>query len=112
VASGPREPWASLISDLAARPNVCCKVSGLVTEAGPGWRPAQIAPYIDHLVDRFGPGRLMFGSDWPVCTLAASYAEVTAVAREALGRRLGQAELDAVFAANAVTAYRLEIARA
>jgi L-fuconolactonase len=112
IAAGGREPWASLISGLAARPNVCCKVSGLVTEAGPGWRPAQIAPYIDHLLDRFGPGRLIFGSDWPVCTLAASYAEVTAVARDALCTRLGPAELDAVFAGNAMTSYHLGIARA
>jgi L-fuconolactonase len=112
IASGCREPWASLIGGLAARPNVSCKVSGLVTEAGPGWRPAQIVPYIDHLLDCFGPSRLIFGSDWPVCTLAASYAEVTAVARDALRARLGPAELDAVFAANATTAYRLEIARA
>jgi L-fuconolactonase len=108
IASGTREPWASHISELAARPNVSCKVSGLVTEAGPGWRPAQIAPYIDHLADRFGPGRLMFGSDWPVCTLAASYAEVTALARDALAGRLGQAELDAVFGANAIAVYRLD----
>jgi L-fuconolactonase len=112
IASGRREPWASLISDLAARPNVSCKVSGLVTEAGRGWRPAQIAPYIDHLLDRFGPARLIFGSDWPVCTLAASYADVIALARDALGSRLGPAELNAVFAANAVTAYRLELGQA
>jgi L-fuconolactonase len=107
IAHGRLEPWASLIRDLAARPNVSCKVSGLVTEAGPGWRPSQIAPYVDHLLECFGPGRLMFGSDWPVCTLAAGYAEVVAVAREALASRLGPAELHAVFAANAVTAYRL-----
>jgi L-fuconolactonase len=109
IASGSREPWASLIAGLAARPNVSCKVSGLVTEAGPGWRPAQIAPYIDHLLDCFGPGRLMFGSDWPVCTLAASYAEVVAVARKALAGRLSPGELAAVFAGNAVTAYGLEV---
>jgi L-fuconolactonase len=107
IASGTFEPWASLISELAARPNVWCKVSGLVTEAGAGWRPAQIRPYIGHLLDSFGPGRLMFGSDWPVCTLAASYAEVTAVAREALSSRLGPTELRAVFSANAVSAYGL-----
>jgi L-fuconolactonase len=109
IASGSREPWASLISDLAARPNVHCKVSGLVTEAGPGWRPAHIAPYIDHLLDCFGPGRLMFGSDWPVCTTAASYAEVVAVARDTLEPRLGPAEIAAVFAGNAITAYGLVV---
>jgi L-fuconolactonase len=107
IASGRLEPWASLIRDLAARPNVACKVSGLVTEAGPGWRPAQIAPYIDHLLDCFGPGRLIFGSDWPVCTLAASYAEVVAVARDALSPRLGPAELRAIFTTNAADVYGL-----
>jgi len=108
IASGRLEPWASLIRELAARPNVVAKVSGLVTEAGPAWRPDQIAPYVDHLLDCFGPGRLMFGSDWPVCTLAAGYAEVVAVARETLARRLGPADLRAVFATNAIAAYRLE----
>jgi L-fuconolactonase len=107
IAHRRLEPWASLIRALAARPNVICKVSGLVTEAGPGWRRDQIAPYVDHLLDCFGPTRLLFGSDWPVCTLAASYAEVVAVARDALALRLGPAELRAVFAANAVSAYGL-----
>jgi L-fuconolactonase len=110
IAQGHLEPWASLIGDLAARPNVYCKVSGLVTEAGPDWRPAHIAPYVDHLLSCFGPGRLIFGSDWPVCTLAASYGEVLALARHTLGSRLGPAEIDAVFGANAVAAYRLELA--
>jgi len=109
IAAGKLEPWASLIRDLAARPNVVAKVSGLVTEAGPKWRPDQIAPYVDHLLDGFGTARLMFGSDWPVCTLAAGYGEVVAVARETLARRLGPAELDAVFAANAVSAYGLDL---
>ena len=112
IASGAVEPWASQIGELAARPNVSCKLSGLVTEAGAGWRPAQVVPYIDRLVDAFGPGRLMFGSDWPVCTLAASYAEVTALARDALAVRLGPAELDAVFRANAISTYRLDGERA
>jgi L-fuconolactonase len=112
IASGALEPWATQIGELAARPNVSCKVSGLVTEAGPDWRPAEVMPYLDHLVDRFGPTRLMFGSDWPVCTLAASYAEVAALARDALAGRLGPAELDAVFRANAISVYRLGSGRA
>jgi L-fuconolactonase len=107
IAYGRLEPWASQIRALAARPNVICKVSGLVTEAGPGWRRGLVAPYVDHLLDCFGPTRLLFGSDWPVCTLAASYPEVVAVARDALALTLGPAELHAVFAANAVSAYGL-----
>jgi L-fuconolactonase len=112
ITSGVLEPWASQIGELAARPNVSCKMSGLVTEAGRGWRPARIVPYLDHLVDAFGTGRLMFGSDWPVCTLAASYAEVVSLAREALAVRLGPAELDAVFRTNAISTYRLDGERA
>jgi L-fuconolactonase len=112
IAPGTMEPWASQIGELAARPNVSCKLSGLVTEAGPAWRPAQVVPYIDRLADAFGPGRLMFGSDWPVCTLAASYTEVAALARDALAARLGPAELDAVFRANAISTYRLDGERA
>jgi L-fuconolactonase len=109
IGSGDMEPWATLISDLAARPNVVCKVSGLVTEAGPGWTPPQIAPYIDHLLECFGPGRLMFGSDWPVCTLAASYDEVVALARDTLAGLLGPSDLDAVFATNAASVYGLGV---
>jgi L-fuconolactonase len=112
IAAAQLEPWASLIRELAGRPNVSCKVSGLVTEAGPGWTAGQIAPYVDHLVDCFGPGRVMFGSDWPVCTLAASYGEVMRLARDTLARRLGPADLEAVFATNAISAYRLELAGA
>jgi L-fuconolactonase len=107
IASGRLEPWSSLIADLARRPNVTCKLSGLVTEAAPGWAVQQIVPYAVRLLDCFGPDRLMFGSDWPVCTLAASYGDVLAVARAALVDQLSAAELDAVFAANAITTYRL-----
>ncbi len=109
IGLGSREPWASLISDLAARPNVSCKVSGLVNGSGQGRRPADVGPYVDHLLDSFGPGRLLFGSDWPVCTMAASYARVLAVARTALEGRLGPDELAAVFAANAITVYGLDV---
>jgi L-fuconolactonase len=109
IASGRLEPWAGLIAELARRPNVSCKLSGLVTEAGPGWAGQQLAPYVDHLLACFGPGRLMFGSDWPVCTLAASYAAVVRVCRELLASRLTEAELEAVLGGNAVAAYRLAL---
>ncbi len=109
IESGQLPPWAGLISELAARPNVSCKLSGLVTEAGAGWTVERIIPFTDHLLEAFGPGRLMFGSDWPVCTLAATYHEVLELARTVLGGRLGAAGRAAVFGGNAVTTYRLRI---
>jgi L-fuconolactonase len=107
IASGRLEPWSGLVAEMARRPNVTCKLSGLVTEAGPGWTVPQIVPYASRLLECFGPGRLMFGSDWPVCTLAASYGEVLTLARETLGGHLAPAELDAVLAANAIKTYGL-----
>ncbi len=107
IAHGQREPWSSLIGELAAAANVSCKLSGLVTEAGPGWEPAQITPYANRLLDCFGPGRLMFGSDWPVCTLAAGYPDVLRLAVTVLAGRLSPAELTGVLAGNAAHCYRL-----
>jgi L-fuconolactonase len=107
IASGHAGPWSRLVGELAARPNVTCKLSGLVTEAGPGWTTDMIMPYVDRLLGCFGPGRLMFGSDWPVCTTVASLGEVIALARTTLERHLGPAELDATFRSNAIATYRL-----
>ena len=107
IGTGLLEPWAEQVAELARRPNVTCKLSGLVTEAGPGWEPGQIAPYADWLLDCFGPGRLMFGSDWPVCTLAATYGQVVALAKALLGGGLSAAETDAVLGQNAAIAYGL-----
>jgi L-fuconolactonase len=107
IGTGLVEPWARQVAELARRPNVTCKLSGLVTEAGPGWEPGQIAPYAGWLLDCFGPGRLLFGSDWPVCTLAATYGQVVALARALLGGRLSTAETDAVFGQNAAAVYGL-----
>jgi L-fuconolactonase len=107
IASGEFEPWATRLADLAALPNVACKVSGLVTEADwDGWAPAQLRPYVDRLVELFGPQRLMFGSDWPVCTLAAGYDRVLGAARECLSE-LSATESDAVFAGTAASIYHL-----
>jgi L-fuconolactonase len=65
--------WARAMADLAAAPHVWCKLSGLVTEAAPGWRVGDILPYVEHLVACFGPDRLMWGSDWPVVNRAGGY---------------------------------------
>jgi L-fuconolactonase len=84
IAGGMWEPWATWIRHLAALPNVTVKLSGLVTEAAPDWKPADILPYAEHVLSAFGASRVMYGSDWPVCTLAATYAQVQALAEEAL----------------------------
>ena len=71
------EPWASDIQDLASFPNVMCKISGMVTEADwQRWQPTDLKPYLDVVFEAFGPQRLMFGSDWPVCTVAGTYADI------------------------------------
>jgi L-fuconolactonase len=109
IREGAMEPWAGDLAALARHPNVACKVSGLVTEADwTAWTPAQLVPYVAHAAEVFGPERLLFGSDWPVCLLAAGYAEVVAAATEALGRAgLSPAEREAVFGANAHRLYHL-----
>src|SRR4029453_8841111 len=77
--------WRRHFDLLAALPNVCCKLSGLVTEADWGsWTRSQLSPYIDAALEAFGPSRLMIGSDWPVCTVAAAYGEVICLVREAI----------------------------
>ena len=75
IKGGQFEPWATHIRELATFENVHCKVSGIVTTASENWTREELKPYIRHLVEAFGYERLMFGSDWPVCTLAATYQE-------------------------------------
>lgn len=76
--------WVSRIDDFAARPNVACKVSGLFTEAGPEWRRQPVDRYVRAVVERFGPDRSLFGSDWPVSTLATTYDDVVQRTTDAL----------------------------
>lgn len=77
IASGELEPWAERMAPFAELDHVACKVSGLVTEADwERWTPDDLAPYVERAVDWFGEERLLFGSDWPVCTLAAGYEDV------------------------------------
>ena len=75
IQGGRFQPWADHMSELASFDNVHCKISGIVTRASENWTKEELKPYIDHLVSAFGYERLMFGSDWPVCTLAAEYAD-------------------------------------
>jgi L-fuconolactonase len=107
IAAGEWEPWASGLADLAALPNVAAKMSGLVTEAPwDSWDAGQIAPYVQHALDVFGPQRLMYGSDWPVCTLAAGYGEVWELAGTLL-KDLGEAERADVLGGTAARVYSL-----
>ena len=107
IASARTEPWAADLRRLAARPNTVAKLSGLVTEADwRRWKVADLRPYAEVALDAFGPARLMFGSDWPVCTLAASYPDVLEAARD-LTTGLTPAEREAVFAGTATSVYGL-----
>jgi len=76
VQAADRSQWERDIAEVAKRPNVVCKVSGIVASAKPGaWGPEDLAPIIRHTATVFGPDRLLFGGDWPVCTLAATYRQ-------------------------------------
>jgi len=100
--------WARGLRNLAAFPNVCAKVSGLVTEAEwQTWKPEDIRPYLDVAFECFGPGRLMVGSDWPVCTVAASYTRVANLVKEYLVPYAVE-ERDAVLGGNAANFWRLQ----
>jgi L-fuconolactonase len=109
IRSGRIDPWRAHVEALAALPNVVCKLSGLVTEAGTvGPRIDALQPYVDHLVAAFGPDRLIFGSDWPVlsATPGFTYRACLALAHELL-RSLSRDAKDAVFSANARRTYGL-----
>ncbi|MFW6387819.1 MAG: amidohydrolase family protein [bacterium] len=83
IAAGEMSPWREHIEEIARRPHVYCKLSGMVTEANwSTWTPETLHPYLEVCLEAFGPSRLMIGSDWPVCTMAGSYESVmTAVMR-------------------------------
>ncbi|KOV83159.1 amidohydrolase [Nocardia sp. NRRL S-836] len=106
IAHREYQPWATHLAALAAEPNVTAKVSGLVTEAGPQWTAEDLRPVVDVALEVFGPGRLMVGSDWPVCLLAASYEDVLGAAEE-LTAGLSADERAEVFAGTAARVYRL-----
>lgn len=107
IASRETEPWSSHITELAALSNCSVKLSGLVTEANPDWTPEDLAPYSSHLLETFGPDRMMFGSDWPVCLLAATYDEVL-LAAEDLTSQLSADEQAEIFGGTAERCYGLK----
>ena len=108
VAQGVLEPWAARMREMARHPNVCCKLSGLVTEARwTGWAPEDFRPYLDVVLEAFGPERLMFGSDWPVCRLAGEYGEVLALVEGYVGT-LSSDEQAGIFGGNAAAFYGLK----
>jgi L-fuconolactonase len=107
VRSAELEPWRTQLRRMAEVPNVCCKLSGLVTEAvWDGWQPTQLVPFIDAAVELFGASRLLVGSDWPVCTLAGSYAEVMRVFDDYFAH-FSDVERAAIFGENAAREYRI-----
>jgi L-fuconolactonase len=102
------EPWRTNIRRLAERQNVYCKLSGLVTEADwQAWSEPKLLPYLETALEGFGPQRLMFGSDWPVCLLAASYRKWHNLVA-GFCSRLSVSEQDRIFGETATEAYRLE----
>lgn len=101
-------PWREHIRELARRENVYCKISGMVTEAAwRTWNPADLEPYFEVVLSAFGPKRLMFASDWPVLTLAASYGTWVETVRRAIAE-LSVPEQSRIWGETAVEAYRLD----
>jgi L-fuconolactonase len=109
IKSGTIQPWEAGMRDLARLPSVFCKLSGMVTEADwQNWKPEQMTPYLDITLDCFGPERLMIGSDWPVCTVAASYWQTMNVVLEYFGKFPADVQ-DAVLGGNAQRFWKLKV---
>lgn len=107
IREGEQEPWRTQIRELARRQNVSCKLSGLVTEADWNhWNLETLRPYLDAVMEAFGPERVLVGSDWPVCLVACGYAQWFALLEQYFAG-FSQAERDAVFGGNAERIYRL-----
>jgi L-fucono-1,5-lactonase len=108
IKSGTINAWKKGIAELAAYPNVYCKLSGLVTEADwTHWKPEDMRPYLDVALEYFGANRLMIGSDWPVCTLAGSYSRVMGVVKDCLTGH-SEHEREAILGGNAKRFWRLK----
>ena len=109
IASGAIEPWSALLAPFRSLTHVSCKLSGMITEAGwADWTPSDLRPYVSRAIEIFGPERVMYGSDWPVCLLAGSYGAVKSALEEALPP-LSSAEWADVFGGNAIRFYGLDV---
>ena len=107
IKEGYIEGWATMIKALGKFDNLSCKISGMVTEADySNWSSEQIKPYIDVVLESFGPNRILYGSDWPVCLAAASYTEVLHLAKTMV-HQLSPSEQDAFFYKNAERIYHV-----
>ena len=108
IAAGEVEPWRTLIHELSKRSNICCKVSGMVTEdSWSHWSIESLRPYLDTVVNTFGPDRLMAGSDWPVCLVASGYTQWWQVLRNYFAD-FGNDERANIFGATAARTYNLK----
>jgi L-fuconolactonase len=108
IRNGTIDRWADDMSALAQETTAFCKLSGLVTEAGADWQVETLKPYVNHLLDCFGPDRLIWGSDWPVCLLASDYARWVKTT-DLLLSALSDEDQDAIRGGNANRAYELKI---
>ena len=109
MAKGEFQPWADQISEISLHENVSVKVSGLFTEASwSNWSNQTFRPYFDHILKSFSPSRMMFGSDWPVCLLAATYSQTINLMEE-LTSQLSKAEQDSFWSKTAKLFYRLKV---
>jgi L-fuconolactonase len=107
IRAGLLDPWREHIRILATLPNVVCKFSGLVTEADHRtWTAADLRPYVAHLLETFGPARLLFGGDWPVAKLASGYVRWLTTAQD-LVSHLSASQQAAIFRDNAARVYRI-----
>jgi L-fuconolactonase len=109
IASGRTDEWASLLAPFAHAEHVACKLSGMVTAADwQTWTASDLAPYVEHVLECFGDRRLLFGSDWPVCLLAASYDQVRRAAEVTLGE-ISAAASERIFGGTAAEVYGLRL---
>ncbi len=106
IAANGFQPWATYMRQIADFPNTVCKISGLVTRANMEWTPGDLKPYIEYLIEIFGFDRVMFGSDWPVCTLAGTYKEWFDALNQVV-RKATEEDRKKLFHDNAQTFYRL-----